>query len=507
MIDDEIKVRIRRHYFRDHWKIGTICTALDVHRDTVLAVLGLAPRKPGPTAPRAWDVDPYVEFLRQQLALYPTLTATRLFHMIQERGYTGGAAQVRRVIVARKLRPARSPEAFATRSYLPGEEAQVDWATLGWVSVGKARRPVYAFVMVLPFSGDCWVGFYHDMKSTTVLEAHVGAFQSFGGVPRRILYDNMKTAVLEHAGDAVRYHPDLLALADFYRFEPVACKPRRPFEKGVVERRVRDLRTSMLAATEFVHRAQYCEAFAAWRTRVLHARTSKREREAKVGELVAVEQRHLLPLPREPFTAYPLKAVRIPKQPWVTLDTNQYSVPHTSVGKVVSVLATHDRITVLDGAEPLCTHKRSWDRHTTHELSEHRKALTRERQRSRESHGRSALISQCPHAKELLLQLIDRGESTSNHTRALHALITTHGALAVDSAIRKALERNTPRAASVRMLLEQAQGPPSPPAIAIPLPANLAHNDRVVQLQPLGVYDACTPSNPRRDRSTRKSNG
>ena len=83
------------------------------------------------------------------------------------------------------------------------------------------------------------------------LARHVEAFRFFGAVPRVILYDNLKSAVLEREGDAVRFHPTLLGLAGHYRFEPRACAPYRPNEKGRVERAIRDVRENFFAARDF----------------------------------------------------------------------------------------------------------------------------------------------------------------------------------------------------------------------------------------------------------------
>ena len=491
MTDATREATIRRLYYREHWTIGTIATQLGVHRDTVVRALH-RPVEPIAPAPRAWGVDPYLPVVAEVLKQYPDLTATRLHQMIRDRGYTGGVTQLRRALVQRKLRPERTPEVFATRVPLPAEEAQVDWATLGKVRVGRTERHVYALLVVLPYSRDCFVGFYHDMKLATLIEAHVDAFERLGGVPRRILYDNMKTAVVDRVGDAVRFHPTLLALSDYYGFEPVACRPRRPNEKGSVERRVRDLRDSLLAGTSFATRGQYIDAFAKWRSEVLHTRAHSRAGAETVGEAAAHERSLLLPLPREPFAAFPLRGMRVGKQAWLTLDTNRYSVPPRYVGKTVSMLATHDRVCILDNDEVVCTHKRSWDKHGDHQLHEHAKQIRELRPRSREHSGRARLITACPNAAQLLQRLIEEREPTAHHTRGLNTLVETHGADAVTRAIAQALERGTPRLASVRMLL-LGSGKAKEAALAVPvaLPAHLADLDHAPSTHNLGDYDAC----------------
>ena len=120
--------------------------------------------------------------------------------MLSERGYKGSASELRRIIRSRGLRPSPSAEAFHQLQTLPGEEAQVDWAHLDGVRVGDTERRVYALLMVLSHSRALHVGFYLEMKTNAVLEAHTDAFRFFGGVPRKIIYDGMKTAVLERQG-------------------------------------------------------------------------------------------------------------------------------------------------------------------------------------------------------------------------------------------------------------------------------------------------------------------
>lgn len=117
----------------------------------------------------------------------------------------------------------------------PGLQAQVDWKEAGvWEIEGEARK-VYAFVMLLGYSRRAYVRFTTDMKSATLLACHVEAFRYFGGIPREILYDNMKTAWLNRGG-VWEANPALLEFASACGFMPKRCQVRRPQTKGKVER-------------------------------------------------------------------------------------------------------------------------------------------------------------------------------------------------------------------------------------------------------------------------------
>ena len=143
---------------------------------------------------------------------------------------------------------AAQPEAYLRLKTLPGEQAQVDWGHFGTITIGRATRPLMAFVMVLSWSRQICLRFFLDARMASFLRGHEAAFQAWGGLPRVLLYDNLKSAVLERQGDAIRFHPTLLALAAHYRFEPRPVAVARGNEKGRVERAIRYVRDAFFAA-------------------------------------------------------------------------------------------------------------------------------------------------------------------------------------------------------------------------------------------------------------------
>ena len=217
-LSPEHEAQILRYYHAERWRIGTIAVQLGLHRDTVARVLAQAglPRH-GPVQ-RASAIDPYLPFIHDTLAQFPRLTAARLYDMVRARGYPGRPDHFRHLIARHRPRP--SAEAYLRLRTLPGEQAQVDWGHFGHLTIGRARRPLMAFVMVLSWSRQIYLRFFLDARMENFLRGHVGAFECWGAVPRIALYDNLKSAVLERCGNAIRFHPTLLALAGHYRFEP-----------------------------------------------------------------------------------------------------------------------------------------------------------------------------------------------------------------------------------------------------------------------------------------------
>jgi len=150
MIPCALAAEILRLYHAERWPVGTIARQLRVHHSTVRRVLAQAGvPAPQPTA-RASIIEPYRAFIAETLARYPTLRASRLYQMVRERGYPGAPDHFRALIA--RLRPRPLAEAYHRLRTLPGEQAQVDWAHFGKLTIGRAVRPLMAFVMVLSYS-------------------------------------------------------------------------------------------------------------------------------------------------------------------------------------------------------------------------------------------------------------------------------------------------------------------------------------------------------------------
>ena len=253
-IAPELRAQILRLYQGERWRIGTIASQLHLHRDTVQRVVAQACVMRPDAALRPSQIDAYLPFILETLAKFPTLTASRLHVMVRERGYSGGPDHFRHLVACHRPRPAA--EAFLRLRTLPGEQAQVDWGHFGHIVVGQAKRPLMAFVMVLSYSRRIFLRFSLNARMDSFLRGHVLAFAAFGGVARVLLYDNLKSAVLERVGDAIRFHPDLLAFAAAHRYEPRPVAVARGNEKGRVERSIRYIRDNFFAARTFTDLAR-----------------------------------------------------------------------------------------------------------------------------------------------------------------------------------------------------------------------------------------------------------
>ena len=165
MISPETRAQIRRYFFAEHWKIGTIATELGVHPDAVRHAIESERFRSTPPL-RASITDPYLGFIQQILEQHPHLRATRIYAMVRDRGYAGSAVHLRRAVT--RLRP-HQREPFLQLQTFAGEQAQVDWAHFGSVMVGRAKRALSCFVMTLSYSRALYLEFFFDQTMENFL--------------------------------------------------------------------------------------------------------------------------------------------------------------------------------------------------------------------------------------------------------------------------------------------------------------------------------------------------
>jgi transposase len=498
MIDAALRARIRRLFFAEHWRIGTIAAELDVHHDTVRSAIE-ADRfiRPGLQV-RPMMLDPYKGLIGKILEEHPRLRATRIFDMIRTRGYAGSAVQVRRYVG--RVRPRRT-EAFLRLTTLPGEQAQVDWGNFGKIKIGSAQRSLSCFVMVLSWSRAIFARFALDQTLESFLRGHVLAFEAFGGVPREILYDNLKSVVLDRAGDHIRFHPRLLELAGHYHLAPKPCAPYRGNEKGKVERQIQYLRHSFFAARRFTSVDDLNAQLARWTTEIAHVRRAPGHAEGRpVGALLDDERPRLLPLPTHPFPCGRVVGVTSGKTPYVRFDLNDYSIPHTLVRRPLTLIADEQQLRIVDGDTLVAEHARSYDRGQVIEQPAHLAALAREKRRAHDLRGRDLLRSACRSADGLLDALALRGQSLGAHTARLTQLLERYGAPELDRAITEALARGATSAASVAHILDQrARARKTLPPIDAVLPDDPRVRDLRVTPHALARYDELYAPEPPAD--------
>jgi len=412
-----------------------------------------------------------------------------MYDMIRDHGYAGSAATVRRFV--KQHRPHSDRTAYLRLRTLPGEQGQVDWACFGKIRIVRALRSLSCFVMVLSWSRAIFAKFFLDQTLESFLRGHVEAFAAFGGAPRVILYDNLKTAVLERVGDHIRFHPRLLDLSGHYHTMPRPCAPYRGNEKGKVERQIQYLRHSFFAARRYSSIDDLNAQLGEWIERIAHARPVPTDPDKTlVRDAFAKERDRLLALPEHAFECDTMRVVRSGKTPYVRFDLNDYTIPHTLIRKPLTIVASEDTVRIIDGTTEVARHARCYDRGLPIEQADHLDALAREKRHAHELHGRDRLRSACGHADAFIGALAQRGVSMARHTTRLIKLLDRHGADELDRAIAASIARGAYSADAVSHLLEQgARQRHERPPIDLMLPDDARVRDLRVTPHALDTYD------------------
>jgi transposase len=487
-IDPELESRILRYYFVERWRVNTIARQLGVHHSTVSRVLSQAGIGKGERSRRVSILDDYTPMIVETLAQYPTLSAQRLYVMAQERGFMGSASHFRAHVA--QLRPRPVAEAYLRLKTLPGEQAQVDWGHFGEITIGQAKRPLMAFVLVLSWSRRIFLRFYLNQKLDNFIRGHVGAFEQHQGTCRSILYDNLKAAVLERRGDAIRFHPTLLELSAHYRFEPRPVSPARGNEKGRVERAIRYIRDNFFAGRHWRDLDDLNRQADHWCETVSGQRRCPQAPEFSVNEAFEQEHPKLIALPEHRFGTEERVAVRIGKTPYARFDRNHYSVPPAYVRRTLTVLASLERVRILDGEAVIAEHARSFDAGAQIEDPRHIEELIVYKRAGRLHRGYDRLTVAVPQSTALIELAASHSLPITPLVSALGRLLDEYGAAEMQPAVDEALAQERPSASAVQQVLErrrEQQQLPPPLPVALPTairryavrPGSLAEYDQL----------------------------
>jgi transposase len=382
-------------------KLGELVMILNLHRQglTVSAIArqlgvdrkvrryiarGLEPPGYGPRERRKRLLDPFIRYLRERVTAYPGLTGRRLWRELRDQGYAGGYTAVTDKL--REIRPGLPP-AFEIRFETPpGEQAQVDLARfeVEFTDEPGAMRIVWLFSMVLGHSRLIWARFVVHQDLQTILRCHIAALEAIGGVPREILYDRMKTAVIgEDANGLVIYNRSLLDLARHYGFQPKACRPYRAKTKGKVERPFRYIREDFFLGATFCNLDDLNAQLRHWLDNVANPRVHATTQRV-VNEAFAEEKPHLKPLPLAPYRAVLKLERRVSHEGMVSVAGNLYSVPDTTRRRILDVHVFADEIRILENGTMVAIHAPLEGRDQTRVDPAHRQASSSSRRRLRE---------------------------------------------------------------------------------------------------------------------------
>jgi transposase len=456
-----------------------------------LAQEHFCPRKP---RQRPSKLDPFKAQIVRMLERYP-YSAAQVFQHLRAHGFDGGYSLVK--VYVRTVRP-RKPAAFLSLAFAPGECAQVDWGAFGTVPVGQTHRRLSFFVMVLCYSRMLYVEFTVSQTMEHFLACHQHAFEFFGGIPHKIMVDNLKSAVLKRAlGEAPVLNPKYLDFATHNGFTITPCNVGKGNEKGRVENGVGYVKKNFLAGLELPDFSALNPAARHWLDTVANVRLHG-ETKATPTALWHKERPSLRPLPLHPFDIATVSQVRASRQFRITLETNRYSVPAHYAGHALTLKTYPDRLCIYLGDQLIARHTRRYDRFQDVEDPDHPKPLLEHRKKARDHQLFRRFLTLSPQAEAYYRKLEERCLNPHHHVRKIVALSDIYAPEAVARAMEDAFNYEAFSSDYIANLLEQrARFTPEASALHLTRRADLLE----VQLaQPdLSIYHATpqtTPHNP-----------
>lgn len=456
-VDRQTEVEIRRLFFAEHWKKGTIATQLDVHRDVVeraVGQLGPAPKH----EPRVSVLDPYRGFVIETLERYPRLVSTRIYDMLGERGYTGSLRTLRRFVLPH--RPAIPREVYVRLETLAGEQSQIDWAHVGRIRVKGGMRPLYCFVILLRHSRAMWAELVLEQTTASLVRSLVRASEYFGGVTHQWLFDNPKSIVAAREGNAIRFQSDLIELAGSLHVSLRACKVRKPTDKGGVERGIRYLKTRFFPARVIGSVESGNAALLHFLENVAMTRRHPVQKRRHVADVFAEERERLLPLRDAVIETDLVTSVPADKTALVSFDTNRYSVPPEAANRTLTLVANDVEVRLLDRDREVARHARSWAKNTTIETPEHRAAILANKPGARDGKGRDRLRAAVPRIDELVACWLEDGRNVGSLVGRTLKLLDLYGASVLAPAVDDLLAKGSHDYGALAILCEQRRTRP-----------------------------------------------
>ena len=449
MITYEIFCKIRHYRDHDGLNKSQIARALSLDLRTVEKWLEEKQFQQRKSSSRPSKLDPFKSTIVKMLETHP-YSAKQVFQRIQEEGFTGGYTIVKDFVF--KMRPKKSP-AYLKLAFAPGECAQVDWGSFGSIAIGDTKRRLSFFIMVMCYSRMMYLEFTVSQTMEHWLSCHQNALQFFGGVPRKIMVDNLKSAVIKRAvGQAPVFNQRYLDFADHYGFNIAPCGVAKGNEKGRVESGVGYIKKNFLAGLPMPSFEALQRAGREWLNTIANQRIHGETRK-KPQELFNEER--LNSLPSQEYDCTTIAQMRASSQFRITLDSNRYSVPAEYANCKLAVKIYADRLCVYEQGKLVARHQRSYDRHQDFENPDHPKELLAQRRKARDQQILRRFLSISAKAQSYYQKLEDRRMNPFAHIRKIVALSEIYSPEAVSRAIDDAFVFEAFSCEYIANLLEQ----------------------------------------------------
>lgn len=453
-MDVQIWAEIRRLKEVERLSEREIAARLSVSRGKVRRALNAFPTQKNPWQ-RTSKLDAFKPVIDDILDEYPKLSGVRIFEELRAKGYSGGISTLKNYLVKQR---GQHREAYVRYETAPGEEAQVDWGYFGLLPFQSAEgkkhlRKIYFFVMVLSYSRKIYVEFTTSQSLDAFLQCHLNAFKYFGGVPKKILYDNLRSVVISRYLKHIQFNQKFMEFAGYYLFTPQPCGVRKGNEKGKVESGVGYVKKNFVAGRKFRDFADLELQAREWLNRVnqrIHG-TTKEIPEERFQK----EKEHLLALQAKDYDVTQPIRVKAYRDCYVRFDGNYYSVPAKYIFLPLILRADKCEIKIFYQQSCIAIHKRSYGKNERIDDPKHFADLLKIKKAARDSKLRDRFLALSPRCAEYFEGLLQLEKDLKAELRAIMRLVDLYGAYEIIPAIEKALEHKAFGAVYIKNIIAQ----------------------------------------------------
>ena len=428
---------IRRLYFIEGLSKRKIAGIVRMDKKTVRRALNMNEYTPKRVSckRRPSKLDSYKKDIAELVEKYPSISGMRLYEEIRKRGYTGKITILRDYLLSVRD---KKKEAYIRVETSPGEQAQVDWADCGSIRIGEYLRKLSCFVMVLCYSRLMYIEFTLSQRLECFMRCHINAFKFFCGVPKNILYDNLKSVVLARFGREIRLNPGFEAFSGYYLFKPVICNPYSGHEKGRVENGVKYVRGNFLNGRIFKSYFDLKLQAAGWQQDTANVRLHGTTRKRPV-DLYAFEKDKLTPLAANDYDTSVVIALKSTKDCRVKFDANTYSVPYQYAVRGLTLKADGDTVRIYNDTTLIAEHRRSYEKYLSIEDPGHYEGLLAMKKNARRYKVRDMFLILGRDCEAYLAGMVTSELNISHHIEKILEMADIYGKTEVLGAINHAL--------------------------------------------------------------------
>ncbi|MBU4343134.1 MAG: IS21 family transposase [Candidatus Omnitrophica bacterium] len=483
----EVWAEVRRLYFIEHLSMRRIAKIMHLDRKTVRRAIQMEEyrSRKNMSLNRHSKLDRHKKDMSELLEKYNSLSAERIYEEIKKKGYSGKISILRDYL--RKVRDTKK-EAYLRIETLPGEQAQVDWLDCGTIKIGEYTRKLSCFVMVLSYSRLMYLEFTLSQRLETFIQCHINAFRFFKGIPKKILYDNLKTVVLVRFGREVRFNPRFEAFRGYYIFEASLCNPYAAHEKGKVESGVKYVKHNFLKGRIFKSFTDLKEQSMKWLIGTanirIHGTTHKRP-----VDLYDMEKDKLMALPDKDYDARVIIPAKSTKDCRVRFDSNAYSVPFQYACKALTLKATDTEVVIYNNNTLIAQHKRTYEKYLSIEDPRHYQELIAMKKKALKYKKRDEFLGLGDGCEEYLKGMVNCELNLSHHIEKILGMVNIYGKKIVLQAINHALKYRAFGSSYIKNIILQHRKGRDKHINPISIQGSGEFNNASVEERDLDLYD------------------